>query len=307
VFVVSSCQFLPGGTSTPAPTTSSSTSPPPTETPDLPPSYYDFPEPEAPGISVKANDLAVMDYSNSNLGYFMVKSLKETSSLLRVLIIGPEEEQYNFVLQPNSDFQAFPLPFGNGKYTLGLYENIEGDRYTPVITHNIDVTIIDEFAPFLRSNQYVNFNRSTKAVSIAAQLVAGHDELLGKVEAIYEFVIASLVYDYDLAEAVSQGYIPDLDEVLQRGKGICFDYSALMTAMLRSQGIATKLVIGYAGDVYHAWISVYSDEQGWIRGVIRFDGHQWTLMDPTYTSNSNNPGAGSFIGDGSNYHPLYFF
>jgi len=280
---------------------------PPTADPSLPPSYYDFPEPEAPGISVKSNEQAVIDYSNSELGYFMVKSLVDTQTLFRVLIIGPEEMQYNFILQPNSDFQAFPLPFGNGGYKLGVYELIEGDRYSPVLTHDISVLIVDEFAPFLRSNQYVDFNRNTKAVSVAAQLVAGHEDVLDKVEAIYDYVVSNFTYDYELAEAVQSGYVPNLDEFLERKKGICFDYASLMTAMLRSQGIPTKLVIGYAGDVYHAWISVYSDEHGWIRGVIRFDGHEWNMMDPTYTSNSSNPGAISFIGDGSNYHPIYFF
>ena len=54
-------------------------------------------------------------------------------------------------------------------------------------------------------------------------------------------------------------------------KGICFDYAALMTAMLRSQGIPTKLEIGYSGEVYHAWISTYIDEIGWVdkRNTVR--------------------------------------
>jgi len=316
IVTLSGCELLginttPGQTtpgSTPGtPGTPGSTTTPPTTDPNLPPSYYDFPEPEAPGISVKSNEQAIIDYSNSNLGYFMARSLVDTATLFRVLIIGPGEQQYNFVLQPNSDFQAFPFPFGNGNYSVGVYENIEGDRYSTVLTHSIDVVITDEFAPFLRSNQYVDFNRNTKAVSKAAELVAGIDDMLEKVEAIYDFVIANFTYDYELAEAVQSGYVPDLDAFMQRGKGICFDYASLMTAMLRSQGIPTKLVIGYVGDVYHAWISVYSDEHGWIRGIIRFDGHEWTRMDPTYTSNSDNPATISFIGDGANYHPIFFF
>jgi len=293
---------------TPGSTNDPGSSPaPPTTDPNLPPSYFDFPEPEAPGINVASNDQAVIDYSNSQLGYFMARSLVDTTSLLRVLIIGPDQQQYNFILQPNSGFQVFPFPFGNGSYTIGVFENIDGDRYSTVVSQSVDVTIVDEFAPFLRSNQYVNFNRNTKAVSKAAQLVAGLDDPLEKVEAIYEFVIANFTYDYDLAEAVQSGYVPDLDNFMERKKGICFDYASLMTAMLRSQGIPTKLVIGYVGDVYHAWISVYSDEHGWIQGIIRFDGHEWTRMDPTYTSNSNNPALISFIGDGANYHPIFFF
>jgi len=309
MLTASGCELF-GNANTPGPTTPGtpgSTSSPPITDPSLPPSYFEFPEPQAPGILVKENERAVIDYSNTNLGYFMAKSLVDTQTFFRVLIKGPEDRQYSFVLQPNSGFQTIPLPFGNGNYTVGVFENIEGDRYSTVLTHGIDVTITDEFAPFLRSNKYVDFNRSTRAVSVAAQLVAGLDDVLLKVEAIYEFVISNFTYDHRLAETVQTGYVPDLDDFIERGEGICFDYASLMTAMLRSQGIPTKLVIGYVGDVYHAWISVYSDEYGWIGGIIRFDGHEWNRMDPTYTSNSNDPSLISFIGDGSNYHPLFFF
>ena len=34
----------------------------------------------------------------------------------------------------------------------------------------------------------------------------------------------------------------DVDVILQEQKGICFDYAALMTAMLRSSGIPTVLI-----------------------------------------------------------------
>ena len=59
-----------------------------------------------------------------------------------------------------------------------------------------------------------------------------------------------------------------------------------MAAMLRSQNIPTKLVVGYAGTQYHAWISVYSKEEGWIDNIIYFDGKSWTMMDPTMASTS---------------------
>lgn len=274
---------------------------------DLPPSYFDFPEPEAPGTKVVSNDFAIIDYSNNRLGYIMVKTLRETQTEFRLLINGPGEQQYNFLLGQNSDFQAFPLAFGNGVYRVGVFERIDGNRFATVLSENIDVYIEDEFAPFLRSNQYVNFNRSTKAVSVAAALVAGLGDTIDKVEAIYTFVIDALEYDDELAKSVQTGYIPDLDEVLRRGRGICFDYASLMTAMLRSQGIPTKLVIGYVGDVYHAWINVYTEEYGWVGGLIRFDGNEWTLMDPTFTSNSNDPAIIDFIGDGTNYHPMFVF
>ena len=59
--------------------------------------------------------------------------------------------------------------------------------------------------------------------------------------------------------------------------------------MLRSQRIPTRLEIGYAGTEYHAWISVYIKDIGWINGIIQFTGDTWTMMDPTFASTSKNP------------------
>lgn len=59
--------------------------------------------------------------------------------------------------------------------------------------------------------------------------------------------------------------------------------------MLRSQRIPTRLEVGYMGDVYHAWISIYTKETGWVNGIIEFDGKNWELMDPTFASSSKSP------------------
>lgn len=72
--------------------------------------------------------------------------------------------------------------------------------------------------------------------------------------------------------------------------------------MLRSQGIPTRLEIGHSGEVYHAWISVYIEDKGWIDKIIEFSGDSWTRMDPTFASgNDNNKKILEYIGDGSNY------
>ena len=123
-------------------------------------------------------------------------------------------------------------------------------------------------------------------------------------QAVYNYVVQNLTYDYDLADTVDSGYIPDVDSTLKSGKGICFDYAALMTAMLRSSGIPTRLDIGYATNIYHAWISTYLDEQGWVDNVIKFDGKNWTMMDPTFAAGGGE-GIQDFITDSSNYNIEY--
>ena len=115
-----------------------------------------------------------------------------------------------------------------------------------------------------------------------------HLDVYKRQKSIYHYVVKNIKYDDDKAKNVQKGYLPSVDETLETKKGICFDYAALMTAMLRSQGIPTKLEIGYSGSVYHAWISTWLDEKGWIDNIIKFNGKSWELIDPTLAANNDN-------------------
>jgi len=266
--------------------------------------------PEAPGILTEENAKAIIDFSNTADGYVMIKWLAETTKQLRVQITGPSDITYTYVLFDSGEFCVFPLSDGNGSYQIRVWEQTEGDSYALAASVTINVQLHDEFAPFLRPNQYVNFNENSAIVKKAATLVSRDDSFLEKIAAIYDFVIHNFTYDTQFAEEVIAGghknYLPVLDDVLARRKGICLDYASVMTGMLRSLGIPTKLVEGYAGDVHHAWINVFSEETGWVDQVIFFDGENWMMMDPTFASSSGNSDAlRAFIGDGGNYSVLF--
>ena len=126
--------------------------------------------------------------------------------------------------------------------------------------------------------------------------------------AVYDYVVENFTYDDELAATVKSGYLPVLDQVLERKEGICFDYAAVMTAMLRSQQVPCKLVVGYAGEIYHAWISVWTEEEGWVDGVIFFDGNSWKRMDPTFASSGNrSEEIMRFIENNGNYTVKYLY
>jgi len=278
-----------------------------TQTPAIP----DVLMPVASGSHVESNDKMVIDYSNTPDGYVMVKWTGQTTMQLRVQITGPSDATYTYVILPNNTFEVFPLSDGSGSYTVNVFEQVDGDRYALAGSLTTDVSLIDEFTPFIRPNQYINFNNDSNIVFKAAQLVTGKGSLPEKIEVIYDFVIGSLTYDTEFAQAVLNGqhanYLPVLDDVIARGKGICFDFAAVMTGMLRSQGIPTRLVIGYAADVRHAWIDVFSEESGWVNNVIFFNGESWVLMDPTFAASSSAANLLSYIGDGSNYTVLFLY
>lgn len=263
-------------------------------------------EPEAPGALEKRCAEAVIDYSNTIDGYVMVRYLAQTDKRLKVLIKGPKTT-YNYNLPPDT-WTAFPLSDGEGTYQAGVYRNTTGSKYAVVLTAEFSVTLTDEFAPFLRPNQYVDYSVAPDTVAMGAALCAGLNQPLEKVAAVYDYVVANLTYDDHRAATVKSGYLPVLDQVLAEKKGICFDYAALMTAMLRSQKVPCKLVVGYAGEVYHAWISVWTEEDGWVDGVIFFDGHTWKRMDPTFASSGGrSEQIMRFIENNGNYTVKYLY
>lgn len=266
----------------------------------------DILRPEASGILSEETARTVIDYSNTTDGYVMVRWKGKSEKRIKVQVKGPTTTYtYNLV---SDVWETFPLSDGNGTYQVGMYENVEGSKYALVQSVTAEVELKDEFAPFLRPNQYVDYADAEQTVKTAAQLTYGKDTELEKVQAVYEYVVQNLTYDKELATTVKSGYLPDLDGVLVSKKGICFDYAALMTGMLRSQSIPCKLVVGYAGEVYHAWISVYTEKDGWIDGVVYFDGATWKRMDPTFASSGKQSDEiMNYIGDGTNYREKYLY
>ncbi len=271
-----------------------------------PPTVPTYLTTSAPGIKENRNGKAVIDYSNTADGYVMVNYTAQTSKRLKVLVTGPVTKyQYNIT---QDTWTVLPLSDGNGAYKVTVYENVKDNSYASVLSQSLNVTLTDEFAPFLRSNQYVDFEAAPNSIAKAQELCADMTDPLKKVEAVYGFVVDNLTYDKQKAATVQSGYLPVLDDVLAAKKGICFDYAALMTGMLRSQGVPCKLVVGYAGTAYHAWISVWSETDGWIEGAIYFNGSTWQRMDPTFASSGKqSQSVMKYIGDGKNYSSKYFY
>ena len=271
-----------------------------------PPAVNDLLLPVASGKSVKSKGNASIDYSNTADGYVMAQYGAANSKRMKVQVAGPTTT-YTYDL-PAQSWVTFPLSDGNGQYSVRVYKQVDGTKYSPVLTAKVSAQLTDEFAPYLRPNQYVDYAGAEKTLAKAAGLVGEETDALKKVELIYEFVVNELTYDKEKAASVQSGYLPVLDNVLAAKKGICFDYAALMTGMLRSQGVPCKLVVGYAGKAYHAWISVWTEETGWVDGAIYFDGSTWQRMDPTFASSSKSSAAiMKYIGDGSNYTTKYLY
>ena len=262
-------------------------------------------QPEPSGTAEIRTEDAVVDYSHAQDGYMMVRFLTATEKRLKVQVKGPTTT-YTYNL-PVDEWTVFPLSDGNGDYKTVIYENVSGNQYATVMTASFAVELADEFAPFLRPNQYVNYVDAPDSMALGAELCYGLEYPLDKVATVYDYVVTNLSYDYEKAATVKSGYLPELDNVLEAKKGICFDYAALMTAMLRSQEVPCKLVVGYAGQTYHSWISVWTEENGWVDGAIFFDGQSWKRMDPTFASSQERSDEIMEFIEHGNYRVKYLY
>ena len=244
-----------------------------------------------------------LDLSATADGYVAVSAVSEHRLKFQV---SKDETTYTYDVSSDGTPSVFPLQCGDGSYRFQMLENVVDSKYAEIYSTEQTVTLSDEFQPFLRPSDYVSYTPDSQCVKKAAELARTAGDELGLVSAVYEFVCDSVTYDRDKAANVSADYLPDPDETLKSGKGICFDYASLAGAMLRSQGIPTKEIFGYVSPdgLYHAWNMFYTEETGWVTVSYEARGNTWTRLDLTFAAGGADA---EFIGDGSNYSDVYFY
>jgi len=131
-------------------------------------------------------------------------------------------------------------------------------------------------------------NATVVAKARAAVAVAKAGNNVAKItQALDQFVINTLTYnDAKIKYNIRQGAIKALANPTN---AVCLEYSDLMVALLRSQGIPARMPVGYAytgtlkqsnsvADSLHSWVEVYVPRVGWIN------------VDPTWDQKFNNFG-----------------
>lgn len=213
--------------------------------------------PQASGEKTyRKNDLT-LDVSHMADGYIMAKSAP-TSRKLK-LRISRGDTIFTYDLNGAGDYEVFPLQLGSGSYTCSLYKNIKSNKYSKEAELSFKANLTEEYAAFLCPSQYVNYTPDSPAVMQAAEICAGLETDAQKLEAIRQFMVKGFTYDYVRALTTPGSYLGDVDGCFETRMGLCQDLAAIAACMLRSQGIPTQLVIGYADEIYHAWNHVLID------------------------------------------------
>ena len=87
---------------------------------------------------------------------------------------------------------------------------------------------------------------------------------LEKVKAVNDYIVSRTVYTKDTKSSPHSAYT-----VLAERGGVCQGYALLAHSMMQKLGIETKYIIGYVGDVGHAW------------NLVKLEG-QWYHLDTTW-------------------------
>lgn len=223
-------------------------------------------------ISVQASSISI-DTKNAKEGIVRV-SYSGVNKKTKVMV-EKGSTKYYYDLKSSEEF--YPLQLGQGSYTVSVLENISGNNYKVLTKKSFKADIKEKNAVYLKSAQPVLWSEKDEAIKLAKALTEDATEEKEIVQSIYDYIISNVKYDYSKLDKLSTDYIPDIDEILKDGKGICYDYSVLFAAMLRSRGIPAKLVKGYKKDIanYHAWNEVYVDGS-------------WKVIDTTYDAHLKN-------------------
>lgn len=227
--------------------------------------------------NLKAEATSIIDKSQLDQGIIAINYKPKSGETSKVQII---KGNVSYVYSINKSNNRYPLSLGDGKYTINVVKLVSGNSYSLIQQEVVDLKLENEEVPFLQSIQLVNWNKKMDTVKKAKELTKKSKTDLDKVSAIYSYIVKNIEYDYAKAKSVKEDYIPTVDNVLDSATGICYDYSSLFAAMLRSVGVPTKLVMGYTKSdttTYHAWNQVYlADEDKWI------------TIDTTYDASSNS-------------------
>jgi len=218
---------------------------------------------------------ASADFNKDNLsqGIIGVKYTSNDTTKKAKVLIQYGEQKYQYNIKSGNSYVNFPLQLGNGLYTVGVYEQIEGTKYAQISTTTVNLSLDDNSKVFLNSIQLIDWGEKMNTVTLAKELTKNKKTENDKIEVCYQYMVQQFSYDFVKMKSLEYDYIPVIDDVLKKKLGICYDYSAVFASMLRSQGIKCKLIMGYTSNVkeYHAWNEVYVK-------------NKWVVVDTTFDS-----------------------
>ncbi|MGF7142984.1 transglutaminase-like putative cysteine protease [Anaerotaenia torta] len=224
-------------------------------------------------LRLPADKAMASELLKDNKNGVLTVSYDNTGNAKMKIAVMKDNKSYYYDLGEGKNSLDIPLTMGNGTYTIRICKNVTGNKYSVIQSQEFKLELENEDDVYLHPNIIVNYDMDYDAIVKAGQLTKKCKTEAEKVKAIYDYVVKNFDYDYDKVDDLQSGYIPDIKIVYKNKKGICYDISAVMASMLRSQGIRVRLVTGYTPNIseYHAWNVIYDSKKD-----------KWYTVDATY-------------------------
>lgn len=152
-----------------------------------------------------------------------------------------------------------------------------------LVTSNLNSQISDtDFRSIDRWAQSQKLS-DTGLVRFTHELIAPAENDLEKLRAIFIFTVHYLQYDYAASDRAGKRINQSIYDILQRRKGICWDYAQLISRMAGIAGIQCIPVTGFSVDLSEN--SLPGDEPDHAWNLVKIDDN-FFLLDATWQSNT---------------------
>lgn len=222
-----------------------------------------------------SNQYGTVDWSTCNQGYITFTPKGQTREFI---LEGPNGVQSLFTSAKGNTIKV-ALVDGTGKYQYAIANNTNNGKSCRVQYKNsFNVKAIDsDLAPFLVSTPWGDYDNAPEATKKAKELWDSKKTQLENVEAIAKWV-GGLKYDKKLKQGTADVYV-NPDSVIKNGGGVCNEFSKLLVAMLRSQGVPAYYVIG--NNSKHAWVHTWVELESYTKNGTTYSKGVWILIEAT--------------------------
>lgn len=161
-----------------------------------------------------------------------------------------------------------------------------------------------DLGAYLISTPWGDYANAPKATAKATELWNKDKTQLENVKAIAEWVDHTLTYDKALKQGTCSVYV-NPDSVIENKGGVCNEFSKLLSAMLRSQGVPAYYQMGESaveGSNSHAWVRAWVELENYEKDGKVYSKGAWIAIEATDASiDSKNGDSFHVISDAINY------
>lgn len=272
---------------------------------------------------VYSNKYVKINTNTANKGYVEVEYIELNGFDINVAICCDLINQYGGKCRWHYDTGnkgkckiKVPLTYGNREYTISVTSAMKNEstglgRASKKAELTVNLTNVSNTGAFLLSTGEVIFDADKMFIKKATELSQGCKNDFEKVAKIYDWLTNYLRYK-DTEYTALGIYKCDLDKLYLRGTGVCYDYAVILAAMLRSQGIPSRVVFGkyanYMPEEGHVWNEVYIQSSGSIKtDKMHITGNKWCRLDPTMSRENVSQTAIDYMNNSSNYIWQFYY